>query len=132
VFAEITRERSSFNSPYISLLMETDIALDRVRLLNDEQRQHLTDGPLIVTRGISSLPVDDQAEILERVRTYDDFLPDNDPYGEHDFGAFVYNRHRVVWKIEYFDRGGGSYGSPDPADLHLTRRVLTVMLAGEY
>ncbi len=111
--------------------METEIALDRVRFLNDETRQHFTDGLIVVTRGISSLPVDDQADILDHVRTFEDFTPDNDPCGEHDFGAFEHNGHRVFWKIDYFDRDG-TYGSPDPGNPYMTRRVLTIMLAGEY
>ena len=91
----------------------------------------LTDGQVFVTRGVAALPVDDQAAILERVRTYDDFAPANDPYGEHDFGAFEYNGRHIFWKLDAYDRDL-QYGSPDPADPRVTRRVLTIMLAGEY
>lgn len=112
--------------------MEIDIALDRVRFLNDEARRYLTDGRMIVTPGILALPEDEQDEIFMRVRTFDDFPPDSDPYSEHDFGAFECSGHRVCWRIEYFDRDGGTYGSPDPADPYLTQRVLQIMLAGEY
>ena len=112
--------------------MQIDIALDRVRFLNDEARRHFTDGRIVVTPGILALPDDDQDAIWDRVRNFDDFAPDSDPYTEHDFGAFEHNGHRVCWRIEYFDRDGGTYGSPDPADPYLTTRVLTLMLAGEY
>jgi hypothetical protein len=71
----------------------------RTRSLNDEARMYLTDGTLFLTRGLADLPVDDQAAILERVRTFDQFTPD-DPYGEHDFGAFDHNGHRIFWKID--------------------------------
>ena len=111
--------------------MEIDISLNRVRVLNDDAREHFTDGRIVVTPGISALSVDHQAEVLERVRTFDDFAPDSDPYSEHDFGAFEYNGRRICWKIEYFDLDG-TYGSPDPADPYVTNRVLTIMLAGEY
>jgi hypothetical protein len=36
-----------------------------------------------------------------------------------------------MFKIEYYDENM-EYGSPDPADAKLRRRVLTIMLAGEY
>ena len=91
----------------------------------------LTDGRVYLTRGVAALPEDDQAAILERVRTYGDFTPSNDPYGEHDFGAFEHNGHRIFWKVDAYDRDL-QYGSPDPADPRVTRRVLTIMLAGDY
>ncbi len=59
------------------------------------------------------------------------FTPDNDPFGEHDFGAFEQNGERIVWKIDYYDLAM-EFGSPDPADPYQTTRVLTIMLAGEY
>ena len=108
-----------------------DPELERVRLLNDGARKYLTDGQVFLTRGVTALPVEDQAAILERVRTYNDFAPANDPYGEHGFGAFDYNGNRIFWKVDAYDRGL-QYGSPDPADPRVTRRVLTIMLSGEY
>jgi hypothetical protein len=112
--------------------MEIDMVLDRVRVLNDEARMYLTDGLAVVTPGVSALSEDDQGEIWERVRTFDEFAPDSDPWDEHAFGAFECSGRRVCWRIEYFDRHGGACGSPDPADAYLTRRVLKIMLAGEY
>ena len=91
----------------------------------------VTDGKIVFTRGITALPEEDQAEILERVCTFEDFAPENDPYDEHDFGAFEHHGQRIFWKIDYYDLGE-RFGSPDPADLSLTRRVLTIMLASEY
>ena len=74
---------------------------------DDEARLYCPDGLVVVSRGIAAKPADEVANILMRVRTFDEFTPHNDPYGEH-------------------------YGSPDPADPRLTKRVLTVMLADEY
>jgi hypothetical protein len=110
---------------------DTDTSLEQLRALNDWTRLCLPAGRIVMTRGIAALPADDVADILDRVRTYDDFAPANDPYSEHDFGAFEHNGHRIFWKIDYYDREE-RFGSPDPADERVTKRVLTVMLAGEY
>jgi hypothetical protein len=84
-----------------------------------------------ITAGIAALPDEDQAAILDRVRSFDDFTPENDPHGEHDFGAFEHQGRRIFWKIDAYDRDL-RFGSPDPADPAVTRRVLTIMLAEEY
>ena len=62
---------------------------------------------------------------------FDAFTDDNDPYGEHDFGAIDEGGVRCFWKIDNYDRAT-EMGSPDPADPAVTTRVLTVMRADEY
>lgn len=86
---------------------------------------------LIQTPGISALSMDDQSAIREKVELFDDFRRSNDPYGEHDFGAFEHDGKRIYWKIDYYDRNL-EYGSEDPMNPQVTRRVLTIMLAEEY
>jgi hypothetical protein len=117
---------------YTDIDIEADTALERIRELNDETRRYLPDGRIVISCGIASLAAEDQAAILEGVRTFDEFSSQDDPYGEHDFGAFERAGHRVFWKIDYYDRDGEDYGSPDPSDPSKTHRVLTIMLAGEY
>jgi len=73
----------------------------------------------------------DQSAIREKVETFDAFTPDNDPYGERDFGAFEHNGEKIFWKIDYYD-ATLTYGSEDPSDPQQTVRVLTIMLASEY
>ena len=70
-------------------------------------------------------------EAVRAVRSFDSFTADNDPHGEHDFGAFDLADQRLFWKIDYYDLDL-RYGSPDPADPDQTRRVITIMLASEY
>lgn len=65
------------------------------------------------------------------VQTFLAFTPDNDPHGEHDFGAFDLGGQRLFWKIDYYDRDL-RYASDDPADPDITTRVLTIMMASEY
>ena len=62
---------------------------------------------------------------------FHDFNQDNDPHGEHDFGAIRVLGEKLFWKIDYYDLNK-EYHSPDAADPAVTCRVLTLMLASEY
>jgi hypothetical protein len=82
--------------------------------------------------GISRLTeYERQLKILEAVARFNSFDEDNDPYGEHDFGALEVEGERLFFKIDYYDQSLSAH-SPDPADETVTKRVLTVMLAEEY
>ena len=106
--------------------------LTKIAELNDLLRTTMLTGRVMVTDGIASLSAIDKAAIFDSVRSFDRFTPDNDPYGEHDFGAIDHpGVGKVFWKIDYYDRSL-SYGSDDPADPSKTSRVLTIMLAEEY
>jgi hypothetical protein len=105
---------------------------EQVRELNDLARTAMgVAGRLRQTEGIEALPLATQSAIRERVETFSDFTPDNDPYAEHDFGAFDHEEMRIFWKIDYYDRALEG-GSEDPSDPTKTTRVLTIMLAEEY
>jgi Protein of unknown function (DUF3768) len=99
--------------------------------LNDAFRRSFTGGQVFVTPGISELPDWAQDGIVKLVRAFDAFGPDNDPYGEHDFGSFRYANRSIFWKIDCYD-SKLEWGSPNPADPAVTRRVLTILLAEEY
>jgi hypothetical protein len=86
---------------------------------------------LVQTSGINALAPEAQSAIREAVERFDAFGPDNDPYGERDFGAFDHDGQRVFWKIDYYDRNL-KFASDCPADPLKTVRVLTIMLASEY
>ena len=103
----------------------------RIRALNDELRATGRGGIVLITSGVAALPPPVQAAIVAAVRCFDDFSMANDPYGEHDCAALEAAGHRVLFKIDYYDSSFRS-SSADPADPLLTRRVLTIMLAGEY
>src|SRR4051794_12708182 len=65
------------------------VAASRIRDLNDQFRRSLTGGMLAMTKGIIALGAKRQMAILSAIATFDSFDPDNDPYGEHDFGALT-------------------------------------------
>jgi hypothetical protein len=118
---------------------------ERIARLNDLARRAMGIACVVVaTEGIRALPEDDQSRLRELVEIFDAFTLDNDPYGERDFGAIyqgldgVWSTLRpadvavtVFWKIDAYDRDL-RFGSEDPADPAVTRRVLTIMLASEY
>jgi hypothetical protein len=105
--------------------------MSRVQELNDAFRKTFEGGRILITAGVGALPPVLAAEVLERVRTFTDFTPDNDPYGEHDFGSFELAGRKFLWKIDYYDKSL-TLGSEDPADPKQTTRVLTIMLAEDY
>lgn len=88
-------------------------------------------GIVVQTQGINALSPEDQSAIREKVETFSDFTPDNDPHGERDFGNFTHNGQKIFFKIDYY-APDMMHGSEDPADPLKTVRVLTIMLALEY
>lgn len=92
---------------------------------NDEFRK--AGWGVTITVGAQALP--DVNGLMQKVREFNVFTEDNDPYGEHDFGKLEWEGETVFWKIDYYNKaltGGVSPLSP------LCQRVLTVMLADEY
>ena len=75
----------------------------RIAELNDKFRTTLIGGKVILTSGIASLPTEQQQEIINKVKTFNIFTEDNDPYGEHDFGCFDYHGQQIFWKIDMYD-----------------------------
>ena len=118
---------------------------ERIARLNDLARRVMGIACVVVaTDGVRALPEADQSRLRELVEIFDAFTPNNDPYGERDFGAIyqgvdgVWSASRpvdvavtVFWKIDAYEREL-RFGSDDPADPAVTRRVLTIMLASEY
>ena len=92
-------------------------------------------GRIMLTRGVAELSPAAKAIIMQRVQNFSEFTEDNDPYGDHTFGAFEFklagNGYRIFWKIDLYDKDY-SMGSGEPADVTVTRRVLTVLHAFEY
>ncbi|MQW86003.1 DUF3768 domain-containing protein [Sinorhizobium saheli] len=110
--------------------MTTD-RIARIRTLNDVLRTTWLTGKVLMTEGIRNLPDQTRSRVAEAIQSFDTFTPDNDPHGEHDFGAVTVAGHKVFWKIDYY-APDMVHGSEDPANPEVTMRVLTIMLAEEY
>lgn len=117
---------------------------ERIARLNDQLRARVgvpvflgesepVLGMIMMTRGIMALEPEQIIDVWSKVRRFDDFSSDNDPYGEHDFGSFeIDGAGRLFWKIDYYGDRACNSGSEDPADPDRSYRVLTIMLAEEY
>jgi hypothetical protein len=107
----------------------------RIRELNDAFRRnpHLLGrfGQLLVTQGVAARGIEFVDRAARAVREYETFTKDNDPFGEHDFGAFEIDGEKLFWTNDCYDNDL-NYGSPNAANPSVTRRVLTIMLAAEY
>jgi hypothetical protein len=104
----------------------------RVRELNDLFRTTgQGKGSLMLTSGIQAEGEDFLKAAVAAVQSFSDFGQDNDPWGEHDFGAINVSGHKVFFKFDYYDPTC-SHGSENPGNENQTHRVLTIMLASEY
>lgn len=104
----------------------------RIRELNDAFRTlRYGRGTVVITNGISALGDEAVKAIMTQIRTFDAFSEENDPWGEHDFGAFQHDGEKIFWKIDHYDLNQQAH-SPNAANAAVTHRVLTVMLASEY
>ena len=104
----------------------------RVRRLNDQFRCYgVGRGSLMLTAGVHEMGATFAWAAIAAVKAFSDFTRDNDPYGEHDFGALTVANERLFFKIDYYDLELAGH-SPDTADPAVTHRVLTIMLASEY
>ena len=103
----------------------------RIRALNDAFRRTFDGGRVVETPGVVELREADRIALLLAVRRFESFDPEDDPHGEHDFGAVEVGGQRFFWKIDAYDLALLG-ASPNPGDPTVTARVLTVMRADEY
>lgn len=122
--------RSNLHPP--SMSPEKPAPVSPIAAGNDRLRQNLfvqhADGRVLMTHGVANDPR--HFEILEAVEGFRDFAPENDPYGEHDFGCVEIDDQRYFFKIDYYADETLSHGAESPAESCF--RVLTIMRADEY
>jgi hypothetical protein len=103
----------------------------RIRDLNDAFRKTFAGGKMVMTASVAALPEMVKASALVKLAEFNDFTPENDPHGEHDFLSFEHCNRTFFWKCDYYDKEMDG-GSEDPADPDKTTRVGTLMLAEDY
>jgi hypothetical protein len=103
----------------------------RIKELNDQLRTTLTGGRVMMSSGVEVQGAAFVATAAGALKSFTAFDKDNDPHGEHDFGQFEVDSHRLFFKIDYYSPDM-TQGSDDPADPAKTVRILTLMLAEEY
>jgi Protein of unknown function (DUF3768) len=97
----------------------------QIAYLNDAFRRSTRE--VMITPGVQALP--EVLGLVHAVRVFDTFTPDNDPWGEHDFGSIMWHEEKTYWKIDYYNQALEYWEDPLSDEC---RRVLTVMLAAEY
>jgi hypothetical protein len=113
----------------VASLNDSFRALAGLRLIGGQKLP----GMISLTRGIATFSPVVQRSVLEKVRVYQSFTKENDPWGEHDCGWFdVIGIGEIFWAIDCFADSRCEEDSPDPTDPSRCYRVLTVTLACEY
>lgn len=105
---------------------ETAVRAAEIARLNDRFRGMCLD--VLYTAGIRD-GIMDLVGLSVAIENYNQFIEDNDPYGEHDFGSLMFENKKIFWKIDYYDKELRLWCNPLSPDC---RRVLTIMLAEEY
>ena len=98
---------------------------------NDALRRDRLGGHEVMTAAVAALPPDVHNGAVLAMRRFNAFSPENDPYGEHDFGAFDHAGERFLFKIDTYADSTLTNGAEDPLAPSAVR-VLTLMLASDY
>lgn len=102
-----------------------------LREINDSIRARMSDiilgnggwdGRIILTASINESAK--KYEILNAIKTFNSFTPDNDPHKEHDFGAVEVDGERYLFKFDYYDKNLEFFGYDN--------FVMTIMHSSEY
>ena len=102
-----------------------DVQAASIAVLNDRFRQ--SGFGVILTQGVQAIR--NLESLLGKIRMFNDFGENNDPFGEHDFWSLKLEDEKVFLKIDYYDQNM-EYGA-EPLNPEC-KRAMTVMLADEY
>lgn len=110
----------------------------RIAAANDAFRKTATSG-VVFTATLAAEGLVTMLAILAKVRAYEAFTSDNDPYGEHEFGSVTHplslggtpRPETCFWKIDTYADASLTFGAEDPLDANAVR-ILTIMHASDY
>ena len=103
----------------------------KIRALNDAFRKTFWGGRVMMTTGVGALENPVRNAVVEKIKAFDAFDDNNDPWGEHDFVSVEHDGQTFFAKIDYYDRKLEAH-SEDATDPEKTCRVMTIMLAEEH
>ncbi|HEY9864093.1 MAG TPA: DUF3768 domain-containing protein [Candidatus Obscuribacterales bacterium] len=118
-------------------MTDTLTKAEQIARLNDQLRsQNSQVGGIHLSRSVGLLPPQQQQQLLQLLKEFNSFSPDNDPYGERDFVTLELDGDRYFFKIDYFEKSawlkGEEIGANSPEDVNTTWRVGTLMESSEY
>lgn len=108
----------------------------KIAAINDAFRKTAT--PMF-TAALAAEGLVTMLHITQKVRAFDAFTPENDPYGEHEFGSLTHlvsegttpHEATIFFKIDTYADASLTYGADDPLDPKAVR-IMTIMLASDY
>ena len=115
----------------VCIARDNDAFRKRIAVFGGKPPSHLA-GRMVYTRGVDMLDTIKLLDLLAAIRAVSEFDEENDPHGEHDFGAIEQDGEKYFWKIDIYADRSCTEGCEDPTDPSQTYRVLTVMQAREW
>ena len=103
----------------------------KIRALNDAFRKTFWGGRVMMTAGVAALENPVRNVVVEKIKAFDAFDDDNDPWGKHDFISIEHDGQTFFAKIDCYNRDLSGH-SEDATNPEKTCRVITIMLAEEY
>ncbi|ATG38116.1 hypothetical protein PhaeoP23_03963 (plasmid) [Phaeobacter piscinae] len=88
-------------------------------------------GRWVITQALNAHGDEYVQQCVQAVRDHTSFEADTDPDGQHDMGFMRVEDRAVWWKIDLYDPTY-TFGSEAPAEVCLTRRVLTIGLPSDF
>jgi hypothetical protein len=76
----------------------------KIRALNDSFRKTFWGGRVLMTAGAAALENPVRNAVVEKIKAFDAFDDDNDPWGEHDFVRVEHDGQTFFAKIDLYER----------------------------